>query len=128
MVVVGVFCTWTSVGPVSLNGTEGPNNGWLVVILAALALAWMRSMNRGAWTGVVGVLGCAVVMGWTALQSWLDARDVAGASAAWGLLLVVLASVVLAVAAAARGAELVSEKRRAQVPERPSATGRSSRP
>src|SRR4051812_23349960 len=31
-VLVGVFSTWASYGPVSLNGTQGPNNGWLVVI------------------------------------------------------------------------------------------------
>ena len=34
ILVVGVFSTWTVAGPVTLNGTEGPNNGWLVVILA----------------------------------------------------------------------------------------------
>jgi hypothetical protein len=32
-VLVGVFSTWTEVGSVTLNGTQGPNNGWLVVIL-----------------------------------------------------------------------------------------------
>jgi hypothetical protein len=36
--VVGVFCTWTTDGPVSLNGTQGPHDGWLVVIVAVPAL------------------------------------------------------------------------------------------
>jgi hypothetical protein len=26
-VLVGVFSTWTTVGAVTLNGTQGPNNG-----------------------------------------------------------------------------------------------------
>jgi hypothetical protein len=104
----GVFATWTSAGPVGLDGVEGPNNGWLVLILAGLALAWTRSMIRGSWTGVVGVFGAGVVMGWAALESWLDARDAAGASAGWGLLLVVLASAALAASAVDRGVELAS--------------------
>ena len=33
-IVVGVFSTWLTDGPVTLNGTQGPNNGWLVVLIA----------------------------------------------------------------------------------------------
>ena len=39
-VVIGVFLTWTADDPVTLNGTQGPNNGWLAVIVAAFALGW----------------------------------------------------------------------------------------
>ena len=94
----------------TLNGTQGPNNGWLVLIVSAFALGWTRSMARGSWVGVVGVLGASVVMGWTALENWLDSRDVLGASASYGLLVVVAASVVLGSAAIARGAELTRRR------------------
>jgi uncharacterized membrane protein YhhN len=99
---VGVFSTWTSAGAVDLDGVQGPNNGWLVLIVAAFALAWTRSMARGSRIGVAGVLGAAVVMGWTAVENWLDSRDVFGAGARFGLLLVVAASIVLAGTAVAR--------------------------
>lgn len=95
-VTVGVFLTWTSDGPVDLDGVQGPNDGWLVLILAAFALAWTGALGRGSWTGVVAVLGSALVMGWTAVGDWLDARDVSGASAGLGLVLVVLGSALLA--------------------------------
>jgi hypothetical protein len=105
--VVGVFCTWTNDGPVSLNGTQGPHDGWLIVVVAVPALLWARLLARGTWVGVVGVLGSAVVMGWTALASWHDSRDVLGASVAYGLLLVLGASLALAAAGVARGLELL---------------------
>ena len=105
--VVGVFCTWTNDGPVSLNGTQGPHDGWLVVIVAVPALLWARSMARGSWFGVSGALGAAAVMGGTALASWRDSRDVLGATVGYGLLLVIGASLVLAAAGVARGLELL---------------------
>ena len=105
--VVGVFCTWTNDGPVSLNGTQGPHDGWLVVIIAVPALFWARSLARGTWVGVIGTLGSAAVIGWTALASWRDSRDVLGASVGYGLLLVLGASIALAAAGIARGLELL---------------------
>ena len=95
-----------------LDGTEGPNNGWLVVIVAALALLWARSMARGSWVGVLGVLGQAAVMGWTAIANWLDSRDVLGASVGYGLLLVLGASLALAAVGVARGLELLRVRNR----------------
>ena len=102
---MGVFCTWTKDGPVSLNGTQGPHDGWLVVIVAVPALLWVRPLARGMWVGVIGVLGSAAVIGWTALASWRDSREVLGASVGYGLLLVLCASLALAAAAVARGLE-----------------------
>ena len=101
---MGAFLTWTSDGPVRLNGIQGPNNGWLVLILAALALGWSRSRS---WIGVVGVLGAALLIGWTALENWLDSRDVFDSSARLGLVLVTGASIALAGAAGVRAVELV---------------------
>lgn len=105
--VVGVFCTWTNDGPVSLNGTQGPHDGWLVVIVAVPALLWARSLGRGTWISVIGILGSAAVMGWTALASWRDSREVLGASVGYGLILVLGASLALAAAGVARGLELL---------------------
>ena len=51
VVVVGVFLTWTTDEPVTLNGTQGPNNGWLVVIVAAFALGWTWSMAEARGSG-----------------------------------------------------------------------------
>jgi hypothetical protein len=104
--VVGVFLTWTSDGALTLNGTQGPNNGWLVVIVAAFAVGWARSMLRGSWVGVIGVLGSAAVMAWTAIENWLDNRDVLGATASYGLFLVLAAAVALGATAVASGVKL----------------------
>jgi hypothetical protein len=114
LVVVGVFSTWATVGSVTLNGTEGPNNGWLVVILAVPALAWSRMMERDSWSGaigVAGVLGASLVIVWTAVENWADNREVLDASVGHGLLLVVAAGAVLALSAAFRGVELLSSRR-----------------
>jgi hypothetical protein len=107
-ILVGVFVSWVSDGSIALDGTEGPNNGWLVVILAALAPAWLRLLERGSWLGVAGVLGTGLVIAWTVLENWLDARAVLGASAAPGLVLVVAGSAVLIGAALIRGAGMAS--------------------
>jgi hypothetical protein len=110
LVVVGVFSTWTTAGSVTLNGTEGPNNGWLVVILAVPALWWSRMMERDSWSGwigVIGVLGASLVIVWTAIENWSDNREVLDASVGHGLLLVVAAGATLALVAAFRGVELL---------------------
>ena len=101
--VVGVFLPWTSVGSASLDGTQGPNNGWLVVIVAALALGWIRAMARGSWVGVLGVLGASVVMVWTTLENWLDNREVLGGTPGLGIVLVLLAALALGASAVVRG-------------------------
>ena len=103
--LVGVFVTWVADGPVRLDGTQGPNNGWLAAIVAGLALLWIPML--GSWPGVIGVLGSGLVIGWTALENWLDARATIGASVGFGLLLVLAASVVLTAVAVAQGVERV---------------------
>ena len=101
--VVGVFLTWTSVGSASLDGTQGPNNGWLVVIVAGFALGWIRAMARGSWVGVLGVLGASVVIFWTTLENWLDNREVLGGTPGFGIVLVLLAALTLGASAGVRG-------------------------
>jgi hypothetical protein len=104
-VLVGVFMTWLADGPVRADGTQGSNNGWLAVIVALLAVVWLRWLERGSWIGVVGVLGSGLVIAWTALENWLDARAL-GASVRVGLLLVLAAGAVLTAVAVVRGVEL----------------------
>ena len=108
-VLVGVFVTWVADGPVRLDGTQGPNNGWLAAIIAGLALLWIRML--GSWPGVIGVLGSGLVIGWTALENWLDARAVIGASPRLGLALVLAGSVALTVVALVQTFELALELR-----------------
>jgi hypothetical protein len=103
-VLVGVFLTWIADGPVRLDGTQGPNNGWLALIMAGLALLWIRML--GSWVGVIGVLGSGLVIFWTALENWLDSRATIGASAAPGLVLVLVGSAVLSAAAVVGAVQL----------------------
>jgi hypothetical protein len=117
-VLFGVFVTWLTDGPVRLDGTQGPNNGWLVVILAVLALWWVRLLENGSWLGVAGVLGTGLVIGWTALENWLDARATMGVSVGFGLVLVLVGSVGLAAAAVVQGVELVRAGFRHRASER----------
>jgi hypothetical protein len=115
-VLVGVFVTWVADGPVRLDGTQGPNNGWLAVIIAGLALLWIRML--GSWPGVIGVLGSGLVIAWTALENWLDARATIGASARPGLALVIAGAAVLTTVAAVQAVELAREALRHRATER----------
>ena len=108
-VLVGVFVTWLADGPVRLDGTQGPNNGWLAAIVAGLALLWIRML--GSWPGVIGVLGSGLVVGWTALENWLDARAVIGASPRLGLMLVLGGGVALTAVAVVQGVDLAQQFR-----------------
>lgn len=108
-----MFSTWTNAEPVTLNGIEGPNDGWLVVIAAGLACLWVRMMSRTGWAGavgVLGVLGASIVICWTAVESWVDNRRVLDASVGHGLLLVLAAGLVLGATAAVRGVELLRNR------------------
>jgi hypothetical protein len=96
LAVIGVFGTWRTAGPVSLDGVEGPHDGWLVIIFALISLAGVRSLSRHGWLGVVTVLGAAGAMLYTVVGNLLDDRAVFGGDAGWGLWLCIGASVVLA--------------------------------
>jgi hypothetical protein len=96
LAVVGVFGTWRSIGPVSLDGFDGPHNGWLVIVFALIALPGIRSVSRGGWLGIALVTGCAAVMLLGAAQSVIDDGDVLGGSSGWGVWLTIAASAALA--------------------------------
>ena len=113
LAIAGVFGTWRSAGPVSLDGFEGPHNGWLVIIFALIALAGVGSLSRGGWLGIVTVLGGAAVMIFTAVQDVVDDGDVLGGSSGWGVWLTIAASAVLAGVAVYSAVERVRGSMRA---------------
>ena len=103
---MGVFGTWRTAGVVSLNGFEGPHNGWLVIVFGLIALVGAGPLSRGSWPGIVLVLGCAGVMLFTAIENVVQDGDVLGGRSGWGVWLSVAASLILggvAVLAAFRG-------------------------
>jgi hypothetical protein len=103
LAIVGVFGTWRSASPVSLDGVEGPQNGWLVIVFGLIALAGVRAVSRGSWLGIVLVLGCAAVMVYAAVSSLAD--DTLGGSSGWGVWLTLVASAGLAALALAAAVE-----------------------
>jgi hypothetical protein len=106
LAIVGVFGTWRSSGPVSLNGVEGPHNGWLVIVFGLIALAGAGSLSRGGRLGTVTVLGAACVMVYAAVANVVDDNAALGGRTGWGVWLTIAASVILGgiavLAAAAR--------------------------
>lgn len=101
LAIAGVFGTWRNAGPVSLDGVEGPHNGWLVVIFALIALVGIGPLSRGSWLGGITVLGCGAVMASTAIEALVDDSDVLGGSSGWGVWLTLAMSLALCGAAVA---------------------------
>jgi hypothetical protein len=99
LAIVGVFGTWRVAGPVSLDGFEGPHNGWFVVVFALLALAGVNALVRRSWLGIVDVAGCGAIMVSITVQNLVDDGDVLGGHAGWGIWLTLAASVVVLAAA-----------------------------
>jgi hypothetical protein len=99
--VAGVFGTWRSSGPVSLDGFQGPHNGWLVIVFGLIALLGVGPAARGSWVGILLVLGCGAAMTYGAVESLADDGSVLGGSSGWGVWLTTAASVALALAAVA---------------------------
>jgi hypothetical protein len=96
LAIVGVFGTWRNAGVVSLDGFEGPHNGWLVIIFALIALAGVGALSRGSWLGIVTVLGSAAVLISAAIHDIVNDNAAIGGSSGWGIWLTIAASVVLA--------------------------------
>jgi hypothetical protein len=113
LAIAGVFGTWRNTGAVSIDGLEGPHNGWLVIIFALIALAGVRSLARGGWLGIVTVLGSAAAMLFTAIENVVDDNDVMGGSSGWGVWLAIAASAILAAAALYAAVERIRGSTRA---------------
>jgi hypothetical protein len=113
LAIVGVFGTWRRAGPVSLDGFEGPHNGWLVIVFALIALVAIGSLSRGGWLGIGTVLGCAAVMIFTAAENVADESDVVGGTSGWGVWLTLASSALLAAVALSAGVARVRGSTRA---------------
>jgi hypothetical protein len=101
LAVVGVFGTWRSAGAVSLDGFQGPHNGWLVIVFGMIALLGVGAAARGSWIGIVLVFGCGAAMAYGAWTSLADDGSTIGGSSGWGVWLTIVASAALAVLAVA---------------------------
>jgi hypothetical protein len=99
--IIGAFGTWRNTDAGSLDGLQGPHNGWLVVVFALIALSAVPAMSRGSWPALVAVLGSTVVMIFTAVENVVDDGSVLGGSSGWGVWLTLAASTLLAGAAVA---------------------------
>jgi hypothetical protein len=110
LAIAGVLGTWRNAGVVSLDGLEGPHNGWLVIIFALISLAGVGALTRGSWLGIVTVLGCAAVMLVTAVRNVVSDGDVLHGSSGWGVWLTIGASVVLAGCAVLAAVQRVSAR------------------
>jgi hypothetical protein len=112
LAIVGVFGNWRDAGDVRLSGFEGAHDGWLVVILGLVGLAFVGALARSSWLGVVGMLGCSAVMLLAVIGDMVDDRESVGGHAGWGAWLTALASAVLAAVALAVAAQRLRARAR----------------
>ena len=101
LAILGLFGTWRVAGSVSLDGLEGPHNGWLVLVFGLIALAGAGSLSRGGWLGILTVLGCGGAMLYGAVVSLAEDGAVLGGRSGWGVWLTTVASACVAALAVA---------------------------
>jgi hypothetical protein len=106
LMVIGAFGPWVTAFAISVSGTDGSNDGWLVVAAAVIGGGLLYAMRQrksaGVWALLGGVAGLAV----TAydrgnVQNAIDrggAFAQAVAHVGWGLNLSLLASLSMAIA------------------------------
>jgi hypothetical protein len=101
--LVGAFGPWANVFGVPINGLDAPNDGWVVVALALVALVCIVAEHRmralAVGTIVVGVIGAGVTL-YDRRRFAFATTDVGDLGAVvtigWGLDLALAASVSLA--------------------------------
>lgn len=108
LMVVGAFGPWVKALGVSVGGTDGSNDGWLVVAAAAIGglLFWSLRARRGGgiWALLGGIAGAGVsIYDRSHVQSAINHGGVFASAlvrVGWGLNLDLVASISMAVAAA----------------------------
>ena len=79
-VFIGVFSTWGSGGGVTLNGVQGPHNGWFALVFLGVLAAGFRSARSLRWPGMLVV----TLSGFAAMNATLGGTGVPGLSIGWG--------------------------------------------
>jgi hypothetical protein len=116
LMLAGAFGPWAKVLFITINGTDGGRDGWVVVgaagVAALVLLAYLRARKR--WLAVIPLLaGCLGVV-----TAGYDISDINGtfgggvASAEWGIYLALIASVSLVLASLAL---ILRSRRKTQV-------------
>ena len=105
LMVIGSFGPWAKVLGLSINGTDGGNDGWFVIAIAVVAGAvflWQRETTQAGYAAIAGgVLGASV-----AIYDRTNLKDAASENGqlgelvevGWGLNLAMIASISLAIA------------------------------
>jgi hypothetical protein len=122
---LGAFGPWVRVLGISVNGTDGSNDGWIVAGIALVALLCVLAQHRTALLPVVGLLaglsGVAITLyDRHHLTTAIDDAGVFGslAGVGWGLNLALAASASVAVQALA-AARHVLDQTPTTAPSRP---------
>lgn len=106
LMLIGAFGPWVTVLGSSVGGTDGSNDGWLVVAAAAIGGGLFYAMRRSRAAGVWALLGGLAGLAVTAydrgnLQNAIrrgGAFERAIAQVGWGLNLALIASISMAIA------------------------------
>jgi len=92
--LVGVFSTWTSGDAGSLNGVQGPQNGWFAIVYALLGAGVAHALARRSWPGILATLVAALVI----LITVVGNRGIPEFSNGWGYWLTFIGGSLLAIA------------------------------
>jgi hypothetical protein len=100
LMVVGALGPWFKILGIPVNGTDGSNDGWLIVAFAVLAAVAFGLMRRSALAAVPTIAGGALGSYFTIdTRRILDDAEAPGIwEIGWGLNVAILASVSLAIA------------------------------
>jgi hypothetical protein len=116
--LIGSFGAWVKLGAMSVSGTDGSNDGWVVVIAAVLGLLLLVLSRRhrvaGLWALLAGLAGAATtVYDRNNVQDKIHqggALVQALASVGWGLNVAMIASFSLLIAGIAWLIQITDEE------------------
>ena len=137
LMVVGAFGPWVKALGISVGGTDGSNDGWLVVVVAAvgglLFYATRRDRGAGLWALLGGAAGTAITLyDRSHVQHAIADGGLLGQAVVqvgWGLNLALIASISFGLAGIVRlaqGSETAAAP--APLPSNPSARTAATEP